>query len=65
MALQTVNVEIDGKVVQRLRVHRVLWCEGKGAVACTQPQLWPGEKLVERPGKIAAIVREMPCAPGS
>jgi hypothetical protein len=61
MGLPTVNVEIDGKVVARTRVIRVLSCDEKGAVTCTQPQLWPGEKLVERPGKIAAIVRETPC----
>lgn len=58
MALPTVNVEIDGKVVSRPRTLRVLLCGEKGTVTCTQPQLWPGEQLVERPGQIPMIVKE-------
>jgi hypothetical protein len=56
--LPMVNVEIDGQVVARPRVIRVLACSEKGAVTCTQPQLWPGERLLERSGAIPVIVKE-------
>jgi hypothetical protein len=58
MPLPAMNVEIDGKIVSRLRVVRILSSDEKGTVTCTQPQLWPGEVLVMRPGAIPTIVKE-------
>ena len=63
--LPTVSVEIDGKVVSRLRAVRVLINTDAGVVACFEPMLWPGEHLVERPGRIPMIIKDKPCTTAS
>ena len=57
--LPMAKVEIDGEVVQRQRVARVLLDAAGGTIACMSPALAPGERLIERPGRIPAIVREV------
>lgn len=62
--LRMIDVEIDGKVVSRLRSLRILQADpnSPSTVACFQPSLRPGERLVERPGQIPMIVRDAPCS---
>jgi hypothetical protein len=54
------SVEVDGAIVRRPAVPQVLQFDpaGPSTVVRLQPQLLAGEILVERAGRIAAIVRE-------
>lgn len=56
-AVPMMSVEVDGVVVRRPGVVKVIQC-GASVIAHMRPQLEPGEQLVEREGKITAIVKE-------
>jgi len=56
------RVQIGGDVVRRVGHVEVLACdlEGRPTISHMQPQLFPGEQLVERLGTFPAIIKGMP-----
>jgi hypothetical protein len=54
------SVELNGAVVRRPGVSVVLRCDSIGTIVRMQPQLEPGELLLERLGMIPAIVMKEP-----
>jgi hypothetical protein len=60
-AVPQMRVEVAGVIVTRPAVLDVMQHDRAGTIARLLPQLHPGEALVERPGRIRAIVKEQPC----